>query len=65
MNFDLRQDQGGKAIAQGAVALTETYVKEAELEKYTTKFLLDNYAKAARDIPQQDVDFKQKAKAPT
>ncbi len=62
MNFDLRQDQGGKALSQSVVALTETYVKEAELENYTTKFLLDNYAKAARDIPQQDVNFEQKAK---
>ena len=44
------------------MALTETYVKEANLANYTTKFLLDNYAKAAADIPQQEANFEQKAK---
>ena len=61
-NVDVMQRAGGNAIAKGTVALTETYVKEANLANYTTKFLLDNYAKAAADIPQQEANFEQKAK---
>ena len=63
LNFNLKQSEGGKALAQGVVALTETYIKEANLANYTTKFLLDNYAKGAADVPQQEANFEQKAKA--
>ncbi len=61
-NVNLKQAEGGKALAQGVVALTETYIKEANLANYTTKFLLDNYAKGASDLPQHEANFEQKAK---
>jgi hypothetical protein len=53
---------GGQNLARDVAKLTETYAKEAELENYATKFLFDNYAKAAQDIPQQDASFVDKAK---
>ena len=54
---------GGNELGKDVAQLTETYVKEAELENYATKFLLENYAKAAQDLPRQEADFMDKAKA--
>ena len=53
---------GGNELGKDVAQLTETYVKEAELENYATKFLLENYAKAAQDLPRQEADFMDKAK---
>ena len=54
---------GGNNLGKDVAQLTETYIKEAELENFATKFLLDNYAKAAQDLPRQEADFMDKAKA--
>ena len=53
---------GGNNLGKDVAQLTETYVKEADLENYATKFLLENYAKAAQDLPRQEADFMDKAK---
>ncbi|MBE6382625.1 MAG: hypothetical protein E7049_06400 [Lentisphaerae bacterium] len=54
---------GGNELGKDVAQLTETYIKEADFENYATQFLLKNYAKAAQDLPRQEADFMDKAKA--
>ncbi len=61
LNVNLKFSEGMEDIAKGVGALSETYVKEAALENCATEFIVENFAKAARDIPQQDVNFCEKA----
>ena len=49
-------------MAKDVAGLTETYVKEAHVDDFAAKFLRENFARVARDIPQVSEDFRQKAK---
>ena len=60
-NVNLPRDDREK-LSKDVVALTEAFMKEAKIEEYTMKFLVDNYAKGAQDIIQAAPDFVKKAK---
>ena len=49
-------------LAQDIARLTPTYIKEAHVDDFTAKFLRENFASVARDIPQVSANFRQKAK---
>ncbi len=51
-----------EVFAKDVSKLTPTYVKEAHIDDFTSKFLRENFAKATRDIPEVAADFRQKAR---
>lgn len=50
-----------EVFAKEVAKLTPTYIKEAHIDDFTSKFLRENFAKATRDLPEVQADFRQKA----